>query len=70
MHGLTEQTATGGTELKNSQVVAKDSGNATNMYPELIERLGSPRPANNDCYPIPELLGQVVVAIGSVLVLS
>ena len=46
MHGLTEATAPGGTELVDSQVVAKDSGTALNIYPELIARLGYIRPAH------------------------
>jgi hypothetical protein len=61
MHGLKEETVPGGSELKDSVVIAKDSGTVTNVYPELIERLGAPRPATNDRYPVPELLSQVVV---------
>lgn len=61
MHGLTEDTAQGGTELLDSQVVAKDTGTSVNIYPELIERLGYARPRTNDSYPVTELLPQVVV---------
>jgi hypothetical protein len=61
MHGLKEETAAGGTELDDSVVEAKDGGISVNVFPELIERLGYPRPANNDSYPIKELLPQVVV---------
>jgi hypothetical protein len=61
MHGLTEATAPGGSELVDSQVIAKDSGPSLNIYPELISRLGYARPANNDAYPVTELLPQVVV---------
>jgi hypothetical protein len=61
MHGLTEATAPGGSELVDSQVIAKDSGTALNIYPELIARLGYTRPANNAAYPVTELLPQVVV---------
>jgi YaaC-like Protein len=61
MHGLKENTAPGGTELEDSNVIAKDGGSATNVYPELIQRLGYGRPRNNDSYPVAELLPQVVV---------
>lgn len=61
MHGLTERTAPGGTELHDSEVIVKDGGLATNIYPELIERLGYQRPSNNDFYPVAELIPQVVV---------
>jgi hypothetical protein len=61
MHGLTEETAHGGTELVDSEVVAKDTGSGVNIYPELIQRLGYTRPRRNARYPVPELLPQVVV---------
>lgn len=62
MHGLSEQTAAGGTELTDSDVVVKDSNpGVCNVFPELVERLGYPRPTNGDAYPVPELLPQVVV---------
>jgi hypothetical protein len=61
MHGLTEATAPGGSELIDSQVVAKDSGSSLNIYPELIERLGYARPTNNESYSVTDLLPQVVV---------
>jgi hypothetical protein len=61
MHGIKEETALDGTELTDSTVTARDSGEAMNVFPELIERVGYARPANNDTYPVTELLGQVVV---------
>jgi hypothetical protein len=61
MHGLKEETAPGGTELKDSDVVAKDAGSRTNVYSEVVERLGYPRPTNNARYPVSQLLGQIVV---------
>jgi hypothetical protein len=61
MHGLKERTSPGGTELHDSEVIAKDGGSASNIYPELIERLGYRRPCNNDTYPVAELIPQVVV---------
>lgn len=61
MHGLKEETTPGGTELKDSSVIAKDSGSNLNIYPELVERLGYPRPATADVYPVVELLPQVVI---------
>jgi hypothetical protein len=61
MHGLTERTAVGGTELRDSQICAKDGPTAANVYPELVQRLGYPRPLNNDVYPVIELIPQVVV---------
>jgi len=61
MHGMSEQTTPGGTELADSQVVVKDREATVNVFPELIERLGYSRPANGDTYPLVELLPQVVV---------
>jgi hypothetical protein len=61
MHGMTETTAPGGTELVDSEVLAKDTGASINLYPELIKRLGYGRPAHNASYPVTELLPQVVV---------
>jgi hypothetical protein len=61
MHGMKEETTVGGTEMTDSKVMAKDSATTMNVFPEFIERLGYPRPHNNDTYPVMELLGQVVV---------
>jgi hypothetical protein len=61
MHGSSEKTTAGGTELNDSQVVAKDSGADLNIFPELVERLGFARPADGEAYPVVELLPQVVV---------
>lgn len=61
MHGLSARTAVGGVELQDSEVVVKDSGTDANIYPELIERLGLPRPVHTTTYPVPQLLPQVVV---------
>lgn len=60
MHGLAAQTTPGGIELRDSQVVVRD-GTGVNLYPELVARLGFPRPADNTTYPVTELLPQVVV---------
>jgi hypothetical protein len=61
MQGLSAQTTAGGTELQDSEVIVKDSPGVVNVYPELVERLGFPRPANNTVFPVPELVPQVVV---------
>ena len=61
MHGLKEKTSEGGTELEDSTVEAKDSGEFINVFPELIDRLGYDRPAHDDAYPVIELLPQIVV---------
>ncbi len=61
MHGLTEKTAEGGTELVDSKVVARDNGSTINIFPELVERLGYPRPKESSEYLVPELLPQMVV---------
>jgi hypothetical protein len=61
MHGLTERTEQDGTELKDSTVIAKDGSATTNVYPELVERLGYPRPSNHASVAVPDLLAQVVV---------
>ena len=60
-HGLsTEQR--GAIELSDSVVIVKDSNQAVvNVYAELLERLGLPRPSHGTEYPVPELLPQVVV---------
>jgi hypothetical protein len=60
-HGLSDRTATGGTELNDSSVVVQSYFNRVNVYAELVERLGYSRPADNDAYPIPDLLPQVVI---------
>jgi hypothetical protein len=61
-HGLSDVTAPNGAELRDSDVVVKDrSSTGINVYPELIERLGFPRPAHNIAWPLVELLPQVVV---------
>ena len=39
MHGLKEGTAAGGSEVHDSNVIAKDSELLANVYPELIDRL-------------------------------
>jgi hypothetical protein len=61
MHGMGEQTSLGGTELADSEVVAKDTGSELNIFPELVERLGFHRPSHNATYPVVELLPQAVV---------
>lgn len=61
MHGLKEETIQGGTELEDSSLITKDSGENVNVFPELIERLGYHRPSHNDVYPVTDLLPQVVV---------
>ena len=61
MHGLSEQTAAGGVELADSTVVVRDSGNAVNVFSELVQQLGFARPQNNQLLPVKELLPQVVV---------
>lgn len=61
MHGLAEQTEPGGVELTDSAVVVKDSGSQLNIFPELIQRLGFPRPKHNQAVPVVQLLPQVVV---------
>lgn len=61
MHGLKEETTAGGTELEDSKVIAKDGGESVNVFAELVDRLGYPRPANNDAYLVKELLPQIVV---------
>jgi YaaC-like Protein len=61
MHGLTESTAAGGSELLDSDVVAKDGGTSLNIYPELIDRLGYARPVHNARCSVTDLLPQVVV---------
>jgi YaaC-like Protein len=60
MHGLSARTAAGGTELRDSEIMVRDSS-GVNLYSELIERLGFPRPADNTTYPVIELLPQVVI---------
>jgi hypothetical protein len=62
MHGLSEQRIGVGAELSDSVVVVRDnSPTRVNVYAELLERLGFPRPSHDDTYPVPELLAQVVV---------
>lgn len=61
MHGLKEETSAGGTELKDSTVVAKGGGSGVNVFPELVSRLGFHRPPSNARYPVTDLLPQVVV---------
>jgi hypothetical protein len=61
MHGMSENTAPGGTELLDSTVIARDSGNQVNVFPELMHRLGYLRPTDGAQYPVTELLPQVVV---------
>jgi hypothetical protein len=61
MHGMTEKTAEGGTELLDSTVVVKDSGSQMNIFPELMDQLGYDRPANGAEYSVTALLPQIVV---------
>lgn len=61
MHGMTEKTSVGGTELIDSTVVARDGGDKVNIFPELVERLGYPRPPDGAEYRVTELLPQMVV---------
>ena len=60
-HGLSAWTKPGGTELQDSEVRVKDSGNSLNLYPELVDRLAFGRPRDGVAYPITELLPQVVI---------
>lgn len=59
MHGL--KVDNNGVELEDSSLVVKDGGNYVNVFGELLEQLGYPRPRNNTSYPVAELLPQVVV---------
>lgn len=61
MHGLSAQTAAGGMELADSEIVVKDTPGLVNVYAELVDRLGFTRPANNTVVPVTALLPQVVV---------
>ena len=62
MHGLSERRTGAGKELANSIVVVQDRRNdVVNIYSELIERLGFPRPTDGETYEVPLLLPQVVV---------
>jgi hypothetical protein len=62
MHGLSERRTGVGKELANSIVIVQDSRNdVVNIYPELVERLGFPRPTHGDTYEVPLLMPQVVV---------
>jgi hypothetical protein len=60
-HGLSERRMGGGVELDDSVVVVQSRNNVVNVYAELVERLGFTRPTDNDLYPVPQLLPQVVV---------
>jgi hypothetical protein len=60
-HGLSERRTGEGVELDDSVVVVQSLNNRVNVYAELVERLGFPRPRNGDTYPVVGLLPQVVV---------
>lgn len=61
MHGLSERTAPSGDELQDSEVIVRDGGTLAYIYPELIQRLGFPRPPDGEAYPVAELLPQIVI---------
>jgi hypothetical protein len=61
-HGLSERrTGTAEAELDDSIIVVQSINNRVNVYAELIEQLGFSRPMDNDTYPVPQLLPQVVI---------
>lgn len=59
-HGLTEQRVGSGYDLGDSEIGIRDSGTDLNVFPEVIERLGYPRPSAVNV-PVLELVPQVVV---------
>ena len=61
MHGLQELTEPEGDELNDSRILVKDSGDSLNIFPELVARLGFPRPNHGDELELTELLPQAVV---------
>jgi hypothetical protein len=62
MHGLSERRSAEGAELADSQIVVSDSrADVVSVFPEVVYRLGAPRPADNASYPVPALLPQIVV---------
>jgi hypothetical protein len=62
MHGLSEQLVDAGVELRDGQVVVRDSGvKRVNVYPELVEQLGFDRPNDEETYSVLEVLPQIVI---------
>lgn len=61
-HGLSEKHTGTGAELSDFAVEVKQAyGGWTNVYTELVHRLGFSRPAVGTQYPVVELIPQVVV---------
>ena len=61
-HGLSEKHIGTGADLSDFAVEVKDVfGGWTNVYAELVDRLGFVRPAVGTQYPVIELIPQVVV---------
>jgi YaaC-like Protein len=60
MHGLSERRTGTGFDMGDSVVSVKDGGTSLNVFPELVERLGYPRPQVADV-PVLDMASQVVV---------
>jgi hypothetical protein len=60
-HGLSDGQTVTAADLTAGTVTIRDTPGQVNVFPELIERLGYPRPTNAATIPVPELAPQIVV---------
>lgn len=60
-HGLSDGRIVPAADLTADTVTVHDTGTQANVFPELVDRLGYPRPVDATTVPVPELAAQVVV---------